>query len=517
MTENASFSPKKEKTKTSFTGRLIQLFFLMLFLGCAATAWDAYRFLNTPASEDPKEVSFTIIPGSTLIRVAWDLKKAGLITDVNRFQLLAYFKDDLGNIQAGEFTLSTGWTPEQVLHQITKGQARLYRLSIREGLTWWETAKAVEEQGFATFDDFKEVIHDPEFLKEHNIPFANAEGFLFPETYLLRKPRQPLDKAQAREVASLMVRMFWKKTAPAWNQLPLKKGITITAADRAASPYAPARDTSQPAPPAGQKNGTASPAQGSTATVPATAAQAATPPAVNATLPETNKPGAAQATAPANATATAAPPPVAGPVFAANATVQESPTAAATVNATTANATSVNAASVNATADADNAPLPQKKLPAWDDTGPQRPSDANPAALRRLVILATLVEKETGLPPERFRVAGVYSNRLRLGMLLQCDPTIIYGVGPSFSGSIRRSQLDDEKNLYNTYKHAGLPPGPICSPGMEAVIAAAWPEEHEYLFFVATGLGDGGHIFSKTVGEHNKAVQVYRARMQNAR
>ena len=100
MTENASFSPKKEKTKTSFTGRLIQLFFLMLFLGCAATAWDAYRFLNTPASEDPKEVSFTIIPGSTLIRVAWDLKKAGLITDVNRFQLLAYFKDDLGNIKA---------------------------------------------------------------------------------------------------------------------------------------------------------------------------------------------------------------------------------------------------------------------------------------------------------------------------------------------------------------------------------------------------------------------------------
>ena len=136
----------------------------------------------------------------------------------------------------------------------------------------------------------------------------------------------------------------------------------------------------------------------------------------------------------------------------------------------------------------------------------------DPAALRRLVILATLVEKETGLPSERPRVAGVYANRLRLGMLLQCDPTIIYGVGPEFSGAIRRSQLEDENNLYNTYKHAGLPPGPICSPGMESVMAAAWPEKHDYLFFVATGGGDGGHVFSRTMTEHNRAVQVYRAR-----
>ena len=141
------------------------------------------------------------------------------------------------------------------------------------------------------------------------------------------------------------------------------------------------------------------------------------------------------------------------------------------------------------------------------------PEDLDPDALRRLVILASLVEKETAIPGERARVAGVYANRLRLGMLLQCDPTIIYGVGESFTGSIRKSQLNDAKNSYNTYIHAGLPPGPVCSPGLEAIKAAAIPERHDFLYFVATGV-DGGHSFSKTLNDHNKAVQIYRSRMR---
>lgn len=145
---------------------------------------------------------------------------------------------------------------------------------------------------------------------------------------------------------------------------------------------------------------------------------------------------------------------------------------------------------------------------------PRVPADVEPEALRRLVILASLVEKETGLPQERGRVAGVYANRMRLGMLLQCDPTIIYGVGESFTGSILRSQLADARNLYNTYQHPGLPPGPICSSGLSALQAAFTPEEHNYLYFVATGLSDGSHTFSRTLQEHNKAVQVYRARMR---
>jgi hypothetical protein len=145
--------------------------------------------------------------------------------------------------------------------------------------------------------------------------------------------------------------------------------------------------------------------------------------------------------------------------------------------------------------------------------GPETPADVDPDALKRLVILASLVERETPLPQERSRVAGVYANRLRLGIPLQCDPTIIYGVGESFTGEIRRSQLQDASNPYNTYQRVGLPPGPICSPSAESLAAAFDPEEHQYLYFVATGVG--GHAFSKTLAEHNKAVEMYRRTLRS--
>lgn len=521
MTDDTPINTPPEKTGINgwtLFSRLLQLILLIIVIGLGYVGWDAHKFLTSPASEEPKEVSFSIKPGSTFIRVAWDLKKAGLISDVDRFKLLAQLKGEFGNIKAGEFLLSTGWTPEQVLFQITNGQARLYRLSIREGLPWWEVAKAVEEQGFATFEDFKAVIHDPEFLREHNIPFDNAEGFLFPETYLLGKPRQPLDKEQAREIASVMVRMFWKKAAPAWNSLPLKKGVGVTAADRETSPFAPKVAGTAPAT-APQSTGPATPGT-SGATGNATAAVQG-----NGTMAPINGTATAQGYGTAAASGMAETRD-SGTMAAANGTAVTqggvNGTAAETNTQPAAPAPTVNAALSSPASASDGGATAQNDAsgniipPVWRDKGPQLPGQVDPQALRRLVILATLVEKETGVPSERVRVAGVYASRLRLGMLLQCDPTIIYGVGQNFSGSIRRSQLDDEKNLYNTYKHAGLPPGPICSPGAAALMAAAWPEKHDYLFFVATGTGDGSHVFSKTVSEHNRAVQAYRARMRAA-
>ncbi len=132
------------------------------------------------------------------------------------------------------------------------------------------------------------------------------------------------------------------------------------------------------------------------------------------------------------------------------------------------------------------------------------PQAGDPEALHRMVILASLVEKETAIPAERPAVAGVYANRLRLGMLLQCDPTIIYGLGENFDGNLRRSHLQDASNPYNTYVHPGLPPGPICSPGKASLQAASSPEEHEFLYFVARP--DGSHQFSRTLREHTNAV-----------
>ena len=96
---------------------------------------------------------------------------------------------------------------------------------------------------------------------------------------------------------------------------------------------------------------------------------------------------------------------------------------------------------------------------------------------------------------------------------MQADPTVIYGMGRNFSGRLLFRHLEDEKNLYNTYRHGGLPPGPICSFGAAALEAAKKPEDHKFLYFVATGKG-GGHKFSKSLKEHNRAVQEYRAVMR---
>ena len=131
--------------------RFIMCLFLAVLLAVGLVSYEAYRFLSAPGSDQPQDIIISIAPGATFDRVAWDLKKAGAITDVDRFRMLAYAKDALGKVRAGEFQVNTGWTPEQVLRQITEGQAVLYRLSIREGLTWWETARAVEAQGFARY------------------------------------------------------------------------------------------------------------------------------------------------------------------------------------------------------------------------------------------------------------------------------------------------------------------------------------------------------------------------------
>ena len=152
-------------------------------------------------------------------------------------------------------------------------------------------------------------------------------------------------------------------------------------------------------------------------------------------------------------------------------------------------------------------PILEALLEAFRANVADLPQAGDPEALHRMVILASLVEKETAVPSERGTVAGVYANRMRLGMLLQCDPTIIYGLGESFDGNLRRSHLQDASNPYNTYVHPGLPPGPICSPGRASLQAAAYPEKHDFLYFVARS--DGSHHFSRTLREHTNAVIKY--------
>lgn len=730
--------------------RYFAILLLLFTMVCGYCAYDAYRFLNTPADLPGVDVHLEVERGATFDRVVWDLKKAGLITDVKRFQLFGRYKKALGSIKAGEYILNTSFTPPQVLEQLLKGQAHLVRLTLREGLPWWETAKSIEKQGFATFEHFKEVIHDPDFLARHAIPFDNAEGFLFPDTYLLNKPKQ-LDREQAEYIASLLVRTFWKKNTPFWqlldaspapsadfgadvnditsktkvNSLPELAHYSYQVVMRAPLPQAEEFEAAYGSP--GiiledlTQEGDITPSTGDVfvATGPSTVAPE-TPPNVISPAEESHKIAALQtsttsvaqtdkpsrtsgATRAKNSApgATDAPPAPEGTqkeiisaeknTSAAEQATTNTPSSLPTQEEPAKNKgsepphgkgqSSDNQPPENKDTDApysglpgtdtqgtgtpntgsrtaretspttvSNSPAPsgkisgdektaatgtghpqskaeagqenmaagqtpsgkpdtpatsakgkghsnpgqqgnsaslaggtqesthlktggtatpqrdsdKKHMPSEDTsdgkpavmspansaekdsskaTGlaaetsvppvalpdiwpagalpkampkhpPKTPSEIDKKALRQALTLASLVEKETGLPTERPRVAGVYTNRIMKNMLLQCDPTIIYGIGPDFSGPIRRSQLRDASNLYNTYIHPGLPPSPICSFGVDAFASALLPEKHDYLYFVATGRGKD-HTFSKTLREHNRAVSVYRARVRN--
>lgn len=149
---------------------------------------------------------------------------------------------------------------------------------------------------------------------------------------------------------------------------------------------------------------------------------------------------------------------------------------------------------------------------AWE----ARPEDSYVQNKDDLITLASIVEKETAVPTEYAKVAGVFVNRLKQGMALQTDPTVIYaltkgkiqqeGLGPLGRRLLSKDlEVDDP---YNTYKYAGLPPSPICNPGKQAIDAVLNPESHDYIYFVADGTG--GHAFAKTLAEHNDNVAKWR-------
>ena len=141
---------------------------------------------------------------------------------------------------------------------------------------------------------------------------------------------------------------------------------------------------------------------------------------------------------------------------------------------------------------------------AWESRADGLPLESAAEAL----VLASIIEKETGIPEERGKIAGVFTRRLQRGMRLQTDPTVIYGIGSGFDGNIRRRDLRTD-TPYNTYTRDGLPPTPIAMAGAAAIHAATHPEPGDALYFVAVGDGSGRHVFSRTYAEHQQAVREY--------
>ena len=128
---------------------------------------------------------------------------------------------------------------------------------------------------------------------------------------------------------------------------------------------------------------------------------------------------------------------------------------------------------------------------------------------REIVTLASIIEKETGDPGERPLISAVFHNRLKKGIRLQSDPTVIYGMWNRFDGNLRKRDLQ-EKTPYNTYRIGGLPAGPIANPGIDSIRAALYPADVDYLYFVSRN--DGSHAFSGTLEEHNRNVWKYQKR-----
>ena len=146
--------------------------------------------------------------------------------------------------------------------------------------------------------------------------------------------------------------------------------------------------------------------------------------------------------------------------------------------------------------------MQERLLAGWQSRDPDLPYASPYEAL----IMASIVEKETGQGRDRAQIASVFVNRLRLGMRLQTDPTVIYGMGAGFDGNLRKRDLEAD-NPYNTYVRAGLPPTPIALPGQASLEAALHPDRTRYLYFVARG--DGSSQFSTNLDDHNRAVNKY--------
>ena len=324
----------------------VLLFLLVLVAGAAGFGWNDYdRWLDSPVSLSETETTFTIDRGWSARQVSDKLVAEGIIDKPHWFDLYARISKQAGAIKSGEFVLSPGLTPPELIDVFVRGQTRQYQYSVIEGDNWRLVRTRLAAQG-DLIHELSEPLEEA-FMAQLGYPDLHPEGQFFADTYRFPKGTTDIEYLQrAKRTLDQVLDEEWQARAA---DLPLE------------SPY-------------------------------------------------------------------------------------------------------------------------------------------------EALILASIVEKETAVAAERPLIAGVFMSRLRLGMRLQTDPTVIYGLGPSYDGNIRRKDLRTD-TPYNTYTRAGLPPTPIAMVGREAINAVLHPQDTKALYFVAKG--DGTHQFSETIEAHNAAVRKY--------
>ncbi len=321
-------------------------FLVMVASGTIAWFWYDYQtFSQTPLQLPEGGMPYHLEPGTSMGRLADNLERRGIVSSGLYLRSLASFSGRAGKIQAGEYFITPGTTPETLLQQLVSGRVKSYSLTLVEGWNFKQVLAAV--QGHEALKHTLEGLTDGEIMARLGHPGEHPEGRFYPDTY--KFPRGTTDSAFLERAYQTMSRLLEDEWEKRDLDLPLK------------TPY-------------------------------------------------------------------------------------------------------------------------------------------------EALILASIVEKETGVAGERSEIAGVFVRRLRKGMKLQTDPTVIYGMGEDFAGNIRRRDLKQD-TPYNTYVHAGLPPTPISMPGSAAIRAVLHPAPGKSLYFVARG--DGSHYFSKSLAEHNRAVRKF--------
>jgi UPF0755 protein len=338
-------SPNNSNKKRS---RPLLWLLIAVLLALLYVSIDLLYFLRTPASSDPVEVIVEVPMGSSLPALTVMLEEKGVVRHAAKFRWLARLKGAANQIKAGEYQLSTGLRPMELLDKLVRGEIILHQITFPEGYTIKQMAQLLAAQNLADADLFIAAATDADFVHQLGIQASSLEGYLFPDTYRFARG------LTAESIVRSMVARFSEHFGPAQEDQARQLGYTR----------------------------------------------------------------------------------------------------------------------------------------------------------HQVVILASVVEKETAVAAERPLIAGVFINRLRRRIRLQSDPTVIYGI-KDFDGNLTRVHLNTD-SPYNTYTRRGLPAGPICNPGAASIEATLNPTPTPYLYFVAKK--DGTHHFSATLAEHNAAVLRHQKR-----